>query len=98
MHSARSPFWPHPWEKDVAPDSRPCHHTSYTRLSQQLQKKQERAMRTCAHGIGSRKKRMEHTAVVIIGGGILGLATAYRLTQQYPERRVVVLEKEAGLA
>lgn len=41
---------------------------------------------------------MEHTAVVIIGGGILGLATAYRLTQQYPERRVVVLEKEAGLA
>ena len=36
--------------------------------------------------------------VAIIGGGIVGLATAYRLTQQFPNRRVVVLEKEANVA
>lgn len=35
--------------------------------------------------------------VVIIGGGIVGLATAYTLMQQ-PGRRVVVLEAESGLA
>jgi L-2-hydroxyglutarate oxidase len=36
--------------------------------------------------------------VAVIGGGIVGLATAYQLTQQFPERRVVVLEKEKDLA
>lgn len=36
--------------------------------------------------------------VAIIGGGIVGLATAYHLTQQYPGRRVVVLEKEHAVA
>jgi L-2-hydroxyglutarate oxidase len=41
---------------------------------------------------------MQEAAVGIIGGGILGLATAYQLTQRTPARRVVVLEKEAGLA
>lgn len=41
---------------------------------------------------------MQQAAVAIIGGGILGLATAYRLTQQEPERQVVVLEKEHDLA
>jgi (S)-2-hydroxyglutarate dehydrogenase len=41
---------------------------------------------------------MEEAAVGIIGGGILGLATAYQLTQRTPARRVVVLEKEAELA
>ncbi|MGQ4808845.1 L-2-hydroxyglutarate dehydrogenase [Candidatus Entotheonellaceae bacterium PAL068K] len=41
---------------------------------------------------------MQQAEVGIIGGGILGLATAYRLTQQVPARRVVVLEKEDGLA
>jgi L-2-hydroxyglutarate oxidase len=46
----------------------------------------------------SREKQiMPHTAVAIIGGGILGLATAYRLTQEHPECRVVILEKEAEL-
>jgi len=38
------------------------------------------------------------TDVAIIGGGIIGLATAYRLQQQFPGKRVVILEKEAGLA
>jgi L-2-hydroxyglutarate oxidase len=46
---------------------------------------------------GLRSKDMSQTAVAIVGGGILGLATAYRLTQQYPQCRVVILEKEAKL-
>ncbi|MFN0101047.1 MAG: L-2-hydroxyglutarate oxidase [Bryobacteraceae bacterium] len=33
----------------------------------------------------------------IIGGGIIGLATAYRFGQRMPERRVVVFEKESGV-
>jgi L-2-hydroxyglutarate oxidase len=41
---------------------------------------------------------MQQADVAIIGGGIVGLATAYNLTQRFPERRVVVLEKEAQLA
>lgn len=41
---------------------------------------------------------MQQAAVGIIGGGILGLATAYHLTQRFPQRRVVLLEKEAELA
>jgi L-2-hydroxyglutarate oxidase len=36
--------------------------------------------------------------VVVIGGGIVGLATAYRLIERRPDLRVVVLEKEAELA
>lgn len=41
---------------------------------------------------------MQEAAVGIIGGGILGLATAYRLTEKNPSRQVIILEKEAGLA
>jgi L-2-hydroxyglutarate oxidase len=41
---------------------------------------------------------MISTDVAIIGGGIVGLATAYQLTRELPGRRVVVLEKEADLA
>jgi L-2-hydroxyglutarate oxidase LhgO len=36
--------------------------------------------------------------VAIVGGGIVGLATAYRLLEAKPELRLVVLEKEAELA
>ena len=36
--------------------------------------------------------------LAIVGGGIVGLATAYQFTQRYPQRRVVVLEKEARVA
>src|SRR3979409_1862219 len=32
--------------------------------------------------------------VLIVGGGILGLATAFRLGQKYPKARITVLEKE----
>lgn len=41
---------------------------------------------------------MGKTHVAIIGGGIVGLATAYRLTRRYPDHQITILEKEAGLA
>lgn len=36
--------------------------------------------------------------VAVIGGGIIGLASAYQLTNRYPGTKVVVLEKEEELA
>jgi L-2-hydroxyglutarate oxidase len=36
--------------------------------------------------------------ICIIGGGIVGLATAYQLSLAFPKLRLGVLEKEAGLA
>ena len=36
--------------------------------------------------------------IVITGGGIVGLATAWRLLQRFPNRKVLVLEKEGGVA
>ena len=36
--------------------------------------------------------------VVIVGGGIVGLATAYRLLERRPDLRLTVVEKEAELA
>jgi (S)-2-hydroxyglutarate dehydrogenase len=36
--------------------------------------------------------------VIVIGGGIVGLATAYRLLQARPDLRLTVVEKEAELA
>lgn len=41
---------------------------------------------------------MHTTDVAIVGGGIVGLATAYRLLQRFPGARVVVLEKEREVA
>ncbi|MCA9210544.1 MAG: FAD-dependent oxidoreductase, partial [Planctomycetales bacterium] len=41
---------------------------------------------------------MNHSDVVIIGGGIVGLATAYRLTERFPNLKVQVLEKESAVA
>jgi (S)-2-hydroxyglutarate dehydrogenase len=41
---------------------------------------------------------MMQADVAVIGGGIVGLATAYQLTQRFPSRRVIVLEKEATVA
>jgi (S)-2-hydroxyglutarate dehydrogenase len=34
---------------------------------------------------------------VVVGGGIIGLATAWRLGQRFPDSRVTVLEKEDGV-
>ncbi len=36
--------------------------------------------------------------LTIIGGGILGLATALKITGAHPDLRVLLLEKEAELA
>ena len=36
--------------------------------------------------------------VVIIGGGIVGLATAWRLLEKTPSLKVILLEKESGVA
>ena len=36
--------------------------------------------------------------IAIIGGGIIGLATAMRLTQEHPDQKVVVIEKESEVA
>jgi L-2-hydroxyglutarate oxidase LhgO len=41
---------------------------------------------------------MHRTDVAIIGGGIVGMATAYQLLRRFPDKRVVVLEKEDRLA
>ena len=30
----------------------------------------------------------------VVGGGIVGLATAYKLQKKYPQLRIVLLEKE----
>ncbi len=36
--------------------------------------------------------------IMIIGGGIVGLATAFHLTQKHPGRTILILEKEAAIA
>jgi L-2-hydroxyglutarate oxidase len=36
--------------------------------------------------------------LAVVGGGIVGLATAYQFAQRFPGRRVVVMEKEARVA
>ncbi len=36
--------------------------------------------------------------LIIIGGGIVGLATAYRFLERFPGKRVTILEKEAAIA
>jgi L-2-hydroxyglutarate oxidase len=38
---------------------------------------------------------MSHERIVVVGGGIIGLAAAWRLGQRHPDARVTVLEKEA---
>src|SRR5436190_7244627 len=40
---------------------------------------------------------MADSHVAIIGGGIVGLATAWQLTERYPRLRVLVLEKEESV-
>ncbi|TWU12346.1 L-2-hydroxyglutarate oxidase LhgO [Symmachiella macrocystis] len=41
---------------------------------------------------------MQQTDVAIIGGGIVGLATAHRLGEQFPDLKITVLEKEPAVA
>ena len=40
---------------------------------------------------------MQKSDVVIIGGGIVGLATAYQITQRFPATSILILEKESGV-
>lgn len=40
---------------------------------------------------------MTKTDVIVVGGGIVGLSTAYQLSQQYPGLHITILEKEAEL-
>ncbi len=46
----------------------------------------------------SGKASMEKSNIVIIGGGILGLATAYNLSRRYPKQTITLLEKEDSVA
>lgn len=41
---------------------------------------------------------MKSTDVLIVGGGIVGLATAYHLSRLYPDKSITILEKESKLA
>lgn len=41
---------------------------------------------------------MSNSDILIVGGGIVGLATAYALCQRYPRKHITLLEKEASLA
>ena len=41
---------------------------------------------------------MHQSDLIIIGGGIVGLATAYRFLERFPGKRITVLEKEADIA
>lgn len=41
---------------------------------------------------------LPHTDVIIVGGGIVGLATAWQLTQRRPHARITLIEKEPELA
>lgn len=45
-----------------------------------------------------RPKRADDCDVLVVGGGIVGLSTAYALTRAAPGTRVTVLEKEPGPA
>ena len=41
---------------------------------------------------------MDSFDLVIVGGGVLGLATAYRYKQRFPDRAIAILEKEPQVA
>ena len=41
---------------------------------------------------------MQQTDIIIIGGGIVGLATAYQFSLDYPRLKITLLEKEPSLA
>ena len=47
---------------------------------------------------GTNREIVVSKRVTIIGGGIVGLATAYRLGERFPDARITVLEKESGIA
>jgi L-2-hydroxyglutarate oxidase len=36
--------------------------------------------------------------VIIVGGGIVGAATLYKIQMAYPNKKILLLEKESSLA
>jgi (S)-2-hydroxyglutarate dehydrogenase len=38
------------------------------------------------------------TDIIVIGAGVVGLATAYKLNSRYPDKKIIVLEKEKEVA
>ncbi|MBX2930826.1 MAG: L-2-hydroxyglutarate oxidase [Chitinophagaceae bacterium] len=40
----------------------------------------------------------EQYDIIVVGGGIVGLASAFKINRQYPEKKILVLEKEAKVA
>lgn len=40
----------------------------------------------------------QHFDIIIVGGGIVGLATAYKLSNYHPDKKILVLEKEKEVA
>ncbi len=46
----------------------------------------------------SKSGEMDSFDLVVVGGGVVGLATAYRYGQQYPDRTLAVVEKEPQVA
>jgi (S)-2-hydroxyglutarate dehydrogenase len=36
--------------------------------------------------------------IAVVGGGIVGAATFYKLQQRFPDKKIVILEKENALA
>lgn len=48
------------------------------------------------NAVESWRKPRRELKVAVIGGGIVGLATAHRMRQSYPRSEVLVLEKESG--
>ena len=36
--------------------------------------------------------------IIIVGGGIVGLASAYKINLKYPDKKILVLEKEKEVA
>src|SRR5204863_9219227 len=60
----------------------------------------DRAASRIAPAIRSRRasSMTDRFDIAVVGGGIVGLATAYRLTEARPDLRIAILEKEAELA
>jgi len=44
------------------------------------------------------RSKMENFDIIIVGGGIVGLASAYKLNLKHPELKILVLEKEKEVA
>ena len=43
-------------------------------------------------------KAMEQHDLIVIGGGIVGMATAWKLQERLPEASILLVEKEAQIA